>query len=87
MSRRRATPIPKEVKHLADRVYMLRHEKRLTQSKLAHAVGCSTAAISDLETGKLGTVDISRLVALARVLGTTTDDLLGLDDEEDPHAA
>lgn len=79
MSRKRTTAIPPEVQHMADRVYMLRHAKRLTQSALAQAAGCSTATISDLETKKLGTVDIANLVALARVLETTPNELLGWD--------
>jgi transcriptional regulator with XRE-family HTH domain len=72
--------------HLADRVYILRHTKRMDQATLAKAVGCSPATISNLETKKLGNIHIDHLVALARVLSTSTDDLLGLksEDEEEP---
>jgi transcriptional regulator with XRE-family HTH domain len=80
------------MRHLAERVYILRHTKRLSQNALAKAVGCSTATISNLETHKLSTIGIELLVALARVLGTSVDDLLGTstqssDEEEDAQAA
>jgi transcriptional regulator with XRE-family HTH domain len=71
------------MEHLAQRVYILRHTKRMSQQELARAIGCSTATISNLETGKLSTITVDHLVALARTLGTTTDDLLGLVEGED----
>ena len=84
MPRKRLTPLSPTALHLADRVYVLRHTKRLTQRELAEAVGCSPATISGLESKKLGDITLKHLVALARVLGTTTDDLLGV---EANHAA
>lgn len=76
------------MEHLAQRVYILRHTKRLSQQELARRISCSTATISNLETNKLKTITIDHLVALARVLGTSVDDLLGTADEDrDPAQA
>lgn len=75
-----STPTPME--HLADRVYILRHTKRMSQHELARAVGCSPTTISNLETKKLGDISITHLVSLARVLETSADDLLGLTEDE-----
>jgi len=76
------------MEHLAQRVYILRHTKRLSQQELARRVGCSTATISNLETNKLKTITIDHLVALARVLRTSVDDLLGTAGEDsDPAQA
>lgn len=87
MPRKRLTPVSPTAQHLADRVYVLRHTKRLTQRELAQAIGCSPATISGLESKKIGDITLEHLKALARVLGTTTDDLLGMDEEEADHAA
>jgi transcriptional regulator with XRE-family HTH domain len=82
-------PERKPMEHLADRVYILRHTKRMSQHELARAVGCSPTTISNLELKKVGDISIDHLVALARVLGASTDDLLGLkgEDEDDPAQA
>ena len=66
------------MEHLAERVYLLRHTKRMNQHALARAVGCSPTTISNLETKKLSDLSITHLVAFARILETSTDDLLGL---------
>jgi transcriptional regulator with XRE-family HTH domain len=54
----------------------------MTQHELAKAVGCSPSTISGIENKKIGDVTLEHLVALARVLGTSTDDLLGLTEDE-----
>jgi transcriptional regulator with XRE-family HTH domain len=87
MARRRTTPLSPEALHLADRVYILRHTKRLTQQELAKAVGCSPSTISGIENRQADSLTLAHLAALARVLETTVDDLLGLqkkDDDEEP---
>ena len=76
------------MEHLAQRVYILRHTKRLNQQELAKRAGCSTATISNLETNKLKNLTIDHLVALAQVLETSVDDLLGTAKEDsDPAQA
>lgn len=70
------------IDHLARRVFILRRTQRMTQRALAHAVGCSPAIVSKLETGKLYTIKLDYLVAFARVLDTSVDDLLGITGEE-----
>ena len=53
-----------------------------TQSELAEAIGVTTQAISKWETDS-SMPDISQIVPLARILATTTDILLGMDESED----
>ena len=67
---------------LAHRVYMLRHERRMSQQELAQEVGCSPVTISNLETGKLRSLTIEHLVALSSFFGVSVDDLLGTGQEE-----
>jgi transcriptional regulator with XRE-family HTH domain len=69
------------MKVLANRVYMLRHGRRMSQQELARAVGCSPVTISNLEQQKLKTLTIDNLVSLARVFDVTVDYLLGRDEE------
>lgn len=56
------------------RIY--RKEKNLTQSELAELIGVSTQAVSKWETDA-GMPDISQIVPLSRILGVSTDKILG----------
>ena len=69
------------MQRLGEQVHLLRRRQRLSQKALADAVGASPTTISNLEQGKLGTIHIDHLVALAQQLGVTTDSLLGMNAE------
>ncbi len=66
--------------NLGNKIFTLRKEKQLTQEKLALAVGVSTAAVSKWETGATYP-DIALLAPIARVLGSTLDNLLSFESE------
>jgi transcriptional regulator with XRE-family HTH domain len=72
------------MERLGEQVHLLRRRQRLSQKALADAVGASPTTISNLEQGKLGTIHIDHLVALAQQLGVTTDYLLGVEVEAPP---
>ncbi len=59
-----------------------RRELALSQAELAEKMGVSVQTISRWETDS-GMPDISQIVPLARLLGTTTDILLGMEISED----
>ncbi len=64
---------------------MLREKRRelaLSQAELAEKMGVSVQTVSRWETDN-GMPDISQIVPLARLLGTTTDILLGMEISED----
>jgi len=73
------------MQRLGEQVHLLRRRQRLSQKALADAVSASPTTISNLEQGKLGTIHIDHLVALAQQLGVTTDYLLGVNAESAPH--
>lgn len=58
-------------------IKLCRKEKGLTQSELAELIGVSMQAVSKWETDA-GMPDISQIVPLARVLGVSSDKLLGI---------
>ena len=61
-------------------IKLFRKEFKMTQSELAELIGVSMQAVSKWETDA-GMPDISQIIPLARVLGTSTDMILGdLDD-------
>jgi len=66
---------------IGERIRELRKKNELTQERLADVLGVTSKAISKWETGA-GCPDISLIVPLARVLGVTTDELLGMKDAE-----
>jgi transcriptional regulator with XRE-family HTH domain len=66
------------MQRLGEQVHLLRRRQRLSQKALADAVGASPTTISNLEQGKLGTIHIDHLVALAQQLGVSIDYLLGM---------
>ncbi len=72
----------------SDRLKALRKERNLSQMVLAEMVGVSAQSVSRWETGNC-MPDIFQIVPLARVLGTTSDHLLGVDnsDEDEIEAA
>jgi transcriptional regulator with XRE-family HTH domain len=59
----------------------------MSQEELARAVGVSVNTIARFERGEIGDMKAQVLAKIARVLGVSTDWLLGLtpDDEEDEH--
>ena len=60
---------------IGKRIQHLRREKHLTQEQLAAALGVTSAAVSKWETSA-AIPDVAMLCPLARLLGTTVDDLL-----------
>lgn len=62
--------------HIGKRIRELRKENDFTQEKLANYLNVSYQTVSKWENG-VNTPDLAQLVPLARLLRTTTDDLLG----------
>lgn len=60
---------------VGDQILKYRKEKGLTQKELGEAIGVSSSAVSQWESG--GTPDISLLPALSDILGVTVDALFG----------
>jgi transcriptional regulator with XRE-family HTH domain len=69
------------MRSLGDRLLLLRRHKRLTQKQLADAVGLSPNTIARVERNVVETLRGDTIAKLARVLGASTDYLLGLTDE------
>lgn len=65
---------------IRDRLWELRHERRLTQQELQALSGVPFTTISRIETGKADDITTRTLVALADAFGVTTDYLLGRSD-------
>jgi transcriptional regulator with XRE-family HTH domain len=63
---------------IAMRIRSLRKSRGLTQVDLAHKLGTSQKVICDYEKG-YANPSSTRLPALATILGTSVDDLLGAD--------
>jgi transcriptional regulator with XRE-family HTH domain len=72
---------------LGERLERARQAKRMTQEQLAAASGVKQSHISRLESGDIKDIKGSTLRRLARALGVTTDELLGMDEEEDARLA
>ena len=68
---------------IGQKVYRLRTERKLTQQELAERAGVSQAIISKLETDRRDNVTSDVLKGLAKVLGCTTDYLVGMHEESD----
>jgi len=65
-----------DLRALGHRIRALREKRRLKQSDVAHALQISPQAVSKWERGE-NAPDLAVLLDLARVLGVTTDWLLG----------
>lgn len=59
-----------------DRLKQRRKEKNLTQKEIAPLLGIKQNTYSDWETGK-SEPNLENVVKLSKILGTTTDELLG----------
>ena len=60
---------------IGKKIQQLRRGKSLTQEQMAAALGVTSAAVSKWETSA-AMPDVAMLCPLARILGTTVDDLL-----------
>ena len=58
-----------------------RKERGYTQGELAEALGVSVQAVSKWET-EAGMPDVSQIVPLSRILGVSSDELLGINEKE-----
>jgi transcriptional regulator with XRE-family HTH domain len=72
-------PIPGHMRRLAERVHMLRRRQRFSQAALAKSAGMSPTTLSNIEQAKMPTITVEHLMALAQVLQTSPDWLLGLE--------
>lgn len=68
---------------LNEKIYYYRKQAKLSQEELAARVGVSRQAVSKWELGE-ATPELDKLLALARVFGVTTDELLS--ESEPPEA-
>ncbi len=71
-------------KAFAERIKMLRRDKKITQSALAELLGVTKTQVSDLENGKT-TTSIERLIALADYFDVSLDYLVGRSDDPTRH--
>ncbi|MDR0905834.1 MAG: helix-turn-helix domain-containing protein [Oscillospiraceae bacterium] len=62
---------------IADRIKILRQQKAMTQSDLARRLGITRSAINAWELG-ISVPSTQYIVALAKLFGTTTDYIFGL---------
>jgi len=62
----------------------IRREREMTQQQLADALGLSVSAVSQWEMGKT-MPDITILPQLSAIFGVSTDELLGVDQEQVEH--
>src|SRR5262249_26975504 len=67
---------------LGERVLIYRRRRNLTQKELAEAVGIAKNTIARLEQGNITDLRGQVIAKLARVLGVSSDYLLGLDESE-----
>lgn len=68
---------------LAQRLFQLREEAKITRQKAADDLGVTRAALEFYEKGKR-TPDVSMIPRLAQYYGVTTDYLLGMDIKDSP---
>src|SRR5262249_38343412 len=80
----RRAPMPRSIRDvLGERVMLLRRRKGLSQPELAHQAGMSVTTLNRVENAHQS-LYMEKLVALAKALGTTTDFLLGLSEQDEP---
>lgn len=79
MSRPRtpAVEVPVDEKVIGERLRELRKRQGMSQAELAAELGINQTAVSDYETGA-ARIHAAMLAALARVLRTSADEILGL---------
>lgn len=65
---------------LGERVKLVRNSNKITREKLAELIDVSPRFLAEVESGKVG-VSLQTLKNLSLALSTTTDYLLGLDNE------
>lgn len=66
---------------IGSRIQTRRLELHLTMEDLASKIGVTVSTISRWESGKIGSMRVSRLGSLAKALQTTPNDLLGWTDK------
>jgi transcriptional regulator with XRE-family HTH domain len=71
--------IPPYMQTLGERVHVLRRRLRLSQAELARQAGMSPTTLSNIEQAKMPTITVEHLMALAEVLGTSPNRLLGVE--------
>ena len=67
---------------LGERIRHARTRYGMSQAELGRRIGISGTAINQIESGKTADPGVSRIIAIAKVLGISTDALL-LPQEED----
>ena len=70
------------MEHIGQKIKDLRKKADMTQDRLADYLGISAQAVSKWEVGQ-GMPDLSLIPPLCRLLGCTSDELLGIGGEED----
>ena len=65
---------------VGERVTLLRRRKGLTQPELANRTGMGITTLNRVENAH-ASMTMEKVVALAKILGTSTDYLLGLSDD------
>lgn len=78
-------PVPIDAKDIGKRLCSLRKSRGMTQTELAEQLGLTQALVSDYERGKLR-LHGALIVAFARVLKVSADEMLGLG-HTSPHPA
>lgn len=72
------------VQTIGKRIRAAREQRGLTQAELARQIKSSINAMNMLEQDAIGDPHVSRIIAIARTLGVSTDYLLGLQQEATP---
>ncbi|MEW6368253.1 MAG: helix-turn-helix transcriptional regulator [Acidobacteriota bacterium] len=75
---RRKTETHEEQEAIGERLTRIRRERGITQVELARKLGVAQPVLSDYERGELR-LHGQLIVKLARILGVTTDELLGVE--------
>lgn len=70
--------------HLGNRIKQSRIAKQLSQTQLSKLIDCTSSSVSAFEQG-VRNPSIDTLKSLSRVLGVSTDYLLGINSNRDPN--
>ena len=76
-ARKPAVEVPVDEKVIGERIRELRKRQGMSQAELATELGVNQTAVSDYETGP-ARIHAAMLAALARVLRSSADEILGL---------